>query len=307
MPLVLPRALPRGGTLGICSPAGPVDAERLRWGIDWLESEGFRVVCAPHVRARCGYLAGDDRQRLEDFLALLRDPQVHAIVYSRGGYGTARWLAGLDPEELRAVRKLVIGHSDATSLALFLRARAGLGSIHGPMLQRDDLTAGARRRLLALACGEPEGGAPLRGVTVRAGVATGPLVGGNLTLLTSSLATPWEIDTRGAVLFLEDVSEQPYAIDRQLQQLRAAGKLDVLAGVALGHFVGCDSPRYPEVSAHDVLAEVLGAAFDGPIVRDLSFGHIADNCALPIGPRARLDGDAGTLTLLETAVETSTP
>jgi len=305
MQLLRPLALPRGGTVGVCSPAGPVEEPCLAWGIEWLRGAGFDVICSPNVLERCGYLAGSDQARLTDFLSLIRDPSIHAIVYSRGGYGTARWLEQLDPRELRDARKLVIGHSDATSLGLYLRARAGLASIHGPMLQRQDLTLEAQHRVLAMACGEPAALEPLVGRSLRGGDACGPLVGGNLTLVTSSLGTPWEIDTRGAILFLEDIAEQPYAIDRQLSQLRAAGKLSGLLGVALGEFVRCESTRYPDRSAHDVLHELLGAAFEGPIVRDLPFGHIADNRALPVGLPARLDGDAGTLTLLEAAVESS--
>jgi muramoyltetrapeptide carboxypeptidase len=299
--LLRPHALTRGGTIGICSPAGPLDEAQLHEGDAWLRREGFEVVVAPHVLTRRGYLAGHDEERLGDFLELLRDPAIDAILFSRGGYGTARWLPRLEAGELRAARKLVIGYSDATSVCLFLRRCAGLASIHGPML-RSDATPAARARLLALACGEPDGQAPLAGEAVRGGAVEAPLVGGNLTLVTGSLGTPWEIDTHGAILFLEEVSEQPYAIDRFLTQLRNAGKLEHVAGVALGRFANCESERYPEVSSADVLREIFEAAFKGPIVTGLPFGHVADNLALAVGVRARLDGGAGTLTLLEPAV-----
>ena len=137
---------------------------------------------------------------------------------------------------------------------------------------------------------------------LRGGAVEGPLVGGNLTLVAGSLGTPWEIDTHGAILFLEEVSEQPYAIDRLLTQLRNAGKLEYIAGAALGLFANCESERYPEVSSADVLREIFEGAFKGPIVTGLPFGHVADNLALAVGVRARLDGGAGTLTLMEPVV-----
>jgi muramoyltetrapeptide carboxypeptidase len=299
--LLRPHALPRGGTLGICSPAGPVEEALVREGSEWLRGEGFEVALAPHTLTRRGYLSGSDDERLGDFLELLRDPGIDAIYFSRGGYGTARWLPRVEAGELRAARKLVMGYSDATSVLLFLRRCAGLASIHCPML-RSDMTPGARARLLALACGEAEGLAPLAGEGLRGGVVEAPLVGGNLTLVTGSLGTPWEIDTQGAILFLEEVAEQPYAIDRLLTQLRNAGKLEQVAGVALGRFAKCESERYPEVSSADVLREILEGAFKGPIVTGLPFGHVADNLALAVGVRARLDGGSGTLALLEPAV-----
>ena len=124
--LLRPHALPRGGTIGVCSPAGPVEDAQLREGSAWLAGEGFEVVITPHTLTRRGYLAGSDEERLGDFLDLLRDPAIDAILFSRGGYGTARWLPRLEAGELRAARKLVIGYSDATSVGLFLRRCAGL-------------------------------------------------------------------------------------------------------------------------------------------------------------------------------------
>jgi muramoyltetrapeptide carboxypeptidase len=255
------------------------------------------------VRARAGYLAGSDGERLEDLLALVRDPQVGAILCARGGYGVSRYLARVDPKELRRARKLVVGYSDATHLLCYLQARAGLASLHGPMLERADVSADARARQLALMRGEPAGLEPLAGRALAKGVAEGPLVGGNLKMLHSSVGTPWEPDVDGAILFIEEVSEAPYAIDRALVHLREAGWLAKVAGVAVGQLVRCESTRYPGASAEDAVREILGAAVRGPIVEDLPFGHVADNRALGVGVRARLDGDRGLLTGLEPVVE----
>jgi len=288
----------------VCAPSGPVDGDALDASLAWLERQGHPVVVAKNVRARAGYLAGNDSERLADLESLLRDPSVGAILCARGGYGVSRYLARLDADELRRARKLVVGYSDATHLLCYLQARAGLASLHGPMLERTDVTPEARARELALMRGEPEGLEPLAGRALRGGSAEGPLVGGNLKMLHSSVGTPWEPALDGAILFFEEISEAPYAIDRALVHLREAGLLARVRGVAVGQLVNCESTRYPGASAPDAVREILGAAVRGPIVVDLPFGHVADNRALAVGVRARLDGDRGLLTGLEPVVET---
>jgi muramoyltetrapeptide carboxypeptidase len=287
----------------VCAPAGPVDAAVLEEGITWLEGLGFRVCRGACVLSRSGYLAGSDAERLSDLLSLVRDPGVDAIVLARGGYGVSRILRELDAGELRESRKLFVGYSDATALLLFLRERAGLATIHGPMLDRVDTTCAARERLLALLRGAKEGLAPLRGRALQGGRARGPLVGGNLSLVAASLGTPWEPDTRGALLFLEEIGEEPYRIDRMLVQLREAGKLGAAAGVAFGALVGCEGARYPRPSALEVVGDVVLPEVRGPVLVDLPFGHVADHHALGVGVEAALDGEAGTLALLGPVAE----
>ncbi|MFI5315967.1 MAG: LD-carboxypeptidase [Myxococcota bacterium] len=287
----------------MCAPSGPVEPETLERGLAWLATQGHPLVVAKNVRARAGYLAGSDAERLADLESLLRDPQVGAILCARGGYGVSRYLARIDPDELRRARKLVVGYSDATHLLSYLQARAGVASIHGPMLERGDVAPEARARQLALMRGEPAGLAPLAGRSVRGGAAEGPLVGGNLKMLHSSVGTPWEPELDGAILFIEEISEAPYAIDRALIHLREAGWLARVRGVAVGQLVQCESTRYPGASAGEAVREILGAAVRGPIVEDLPFGHVADNRALAVGVRARLDGDRALLTGLEPVVE----
>ncbi len=300
--LVRPRALDPGATIGICAPSGPVEAAAVAAGERWLEEEGFRVLRAPHLEQRCGYLAGPDVVRAADFLELLRDPGVDAILFARGGYGVGRWIPQLDPVEVVAARKPIVGYSDATLFLLWLRC-AGLVSLHGPMLERSDLTPEARARLVGLLRGDPQAEVALRGHSLRAGTATGPLVGGSLSLVVASLGTPWEIDTRGAVLFLEEYQEAPYAVDRKLVQLRDAGKLSAAAGVAVGALVECASERYPEVEVEDVVRDLLLREVDGPVVCGLPIGHIRDNRAVGIGARVSLDGAIGELALEEPVVD----
>ena len=299
-----PRALRPAAALGVCATSGPVRSpEALEAGIAWFEAHGVRVRRAPHLDARRGYLAGGDAERLADLVGLLADPDVGALLIARGGYGSGRFLSRLDARAVRRARKPIVGYSDATSLLLWLDVRARLGGIHGPMLERTDIPSAARERLLALLRGERAGEEPLAGTGLRAGRARGRLVGGNLRMLAASLGTPWEIDTRGAILFLEEVGEQPYSLDRSLVQLREAGKLAAAAGIAVGALVDCESERYPETRARDVLCELLLDAASGPIALDLPFGHIADNRALGFGARAELDGERGALLPLEPVVE----
>ena len=301
--MVRPRALGPEHAIGVCAPSGPIEPEILDAGLAWLAGQGHPVVVGKNVRARAGYLAGGDAERLSDLESLVRDPSVGAILCVRGGYGVSRYLARLDPDELRRARKLVVGYSDATHLLSYLQARAGLASLHGPMLERTDVTADARARELALMRGEPAGLASLSGRPVRGGVVEGPLVGGNLKMLHSSVGTPWEPALDGAILFFEETSEAPYAIDRALVHLREAGWLSRVRGVAVGQLVNCESTRYPGASAGEAVREILGAAVRGPIVEDLPFGHVADNRALGVGVGARLDGEHGVLTGLEPVVE----
>ncbi len=301
--MLRPRALRPERAIGVCAPSGPVDVATLDAGLVWLAAQGHRVVVGKHARARAGYLAGSDAERLADFESLLRDPSVGAILCARGGYGVSRYLARIDPDELRRERKLVVGYSDTTHLLSYLQARAGLASIHGPMLERTDVTPEARARQLALMRGEPAGQASLSGRALRGGVVEGPLVGGNLKMLHTSVGTPWEPALDGAILFFEEVSEAPYSIDRALIHLREAGWLARVRGVAVGQLVNCESTRYPGASAGEAVREILGAAVRGPIVEDLPFGHVADNRALAVGVSARLDGDKAQLTGLEPVVE----
>ncbi|MEE8558274.1 MAG: LD-carboxypeptidase [Myxococcota bacterium] len=298
----LPRPAPPGAVIGVCAPAGPVHEPELHEGLAWLEEAGYRVRCGEHLRTRRGYLAGTDEERLSDLLALVRAPEVDAILLARGGYGVGRLLRRLDAEEFRAARKVVIGYSDATLLQTFLLQCAGLASIHGPMFDRSDTTEAARERLLALLRGETEG-TPLKGQPLKPGCARGRLVGGNLSVVLASLGTPWEIDTRGAILFFEERGEALYRIDRMLVQLRDAGKLADVAGVAFGKLVGCETERYPEPVAAEVVREVVLPEVSGPVLVDLPFGHVADNHALGVGIEAELDGNSGSLALLGPVVE----
>jgi len=301
-PLSKPRALRPGARIGIAAPGGPVDPERVAAGCRLLEQAGFRTFRRPDLVARRGYLAGDDQRRIDELEQLWSDPEIDAIVCARGGYGCDRILARLDPALAREARKPLVGYSDATALLLWQRRAAGLAGFHGPMLERGaDLDPGSLAALLGWLTGAPLPEVALRGCGAFPGEASGPLVGGSLTLVVASLGTPWEIETQGCVLLLEEVNERPYRVDRMLQQLQAAGKLGGLAGIGFGDLASCTDDRYGSC-VEDVVRERV-AALGIPAVTGLPFGHVPVNTPWPVGVRATIDGSRGEVRILERGVE----
>jgi muramoyltetrapeptide carboxypeptidase len=300
--LVKPRAIAPGATIGIAAPCGPVDPETLAAGEAVWRDAGFRVTRRDDLLAREGYLAGDDARRQAELEALIADPEVDAIVCARGGYGCDRILPALDPARLRAARKPLVGYSDATALLLWQRRRAGLVGFHGPMLERGgDVDRETSAALVAELTGEATRPLVLSGTGALPGRGEGRTIGGNLAMLAASLATPWEVDTRGTILLIEEVGECPYRIDRMLQQLRAAGKLTGLGGIGVGDVSTCVDERHPEPQALAVI-EALARAEGLPLVTGLPFGHVKRNRAWPLGVRATIDGDRGEVTILERGV-----
>jgi muramoyltetrapeptide carboxypeptidase len=298
-----PRAIRPGARIAIAAPAGPVDPEALESGRMALDRLGFETVTRPDLLERDGYLAGSDDRRAAELMQFIGDPEIDAILCARGGYGCHRILDALDPRAFRDAAKPIVGYSDITTLLLWQRKHAGLLGIHGPMLEKKDALAGESGSALIRAL---QGTGPLpryEGETRVAGWGEGRLVGGSLSVCAASLGTPWELDTRGAILMLEDITEQPYRIDRMLQQLRAAGKFDRLAGVGLGAFTDCDDERYPEWTVERLFDETF-SGLGVPVVSALPFGHGPKNRPWPFAGRGALDGARGELEILEAAVTT---
>jgi len=303
--LIKPRALEDGATLGIAAPGGPVDPDRFAAGEALLRDAGFATVWRDDLFERRAYLAGDDARRIEEFMGFIDDPRVDAIVCARGGYGCDRILGALDADRVRAAAKPLVGYSDITALLLWQRRCAGLVGFHGPMLDRgDDVSAEAVASLTDQLRGDAKLPIVLRGTGRGRGEASGPLVGGSLTLVAASIGTAWEIDTRGAILLLEDTSELPYRIDRMLQQLAGASKLEGVVGVGIGAFTQCTDERYPEIDVRELIVELV-APYGIPVVTDLAFGHVRENCAWPMGVRATIDADRGEIRILEQGVDTA--
>lgn len=300
--------LQEGDTVAIVAPAGPADPERLALVPALYRSFGLQARVYPGCHERCGYLAGDDDLRLADLHAALADRDIAAIHCVRGGYGCMRLLDRIDRSLVRSAAKLLIGYSDVTALHA-LWAGVGLASLHAPMAasdmllptrtpshdqDRDALFAMLRHGLRAgdLLHAEPHTDTAALHV---AGRAEGPLIGGNLSLVAALLGTPWAWQPEGAILFLEDVNEEPYRLDRLLTQLRLAGVFDAVAGVVLGSFSESACPL-------GLLRELLRPLCQRrgiPLLGGWPAGHGTPNRPLPLGLRVRLDADAGHIELLQ--------
>ena len=291
-----PTPLRRDDLIGVIAPAGAVEETALLAGVHVLEQAGCRVRLGAAVLHRYGYLAGTDRARADDLHAMLRDPEVKAIIAARGGYGSGRLLPLLDPSLVRAHPKIFVGHSDLTFLLNALVRDAELVTFHGPMVAGFAAQPAGAEALLALLGGDRVGWNQAAASVVQPGMAEGPLVGGCLSIVVSMLGTPHAIDTRGRLLFLEDVNEKPYRVDRMLTHLRQAGAFDGVAGVIFGEMEGCDAPGTAPVSVREVIAEAFADA-PFPVAFGLPSGHGLGSLTLPLGIRARLAGER--LTLLE--------
>lgn len=301
-PLRPPRLRP-GARVALVAPAGPVDDERVERALENCRRLDVEPVLGEAARRRMDYLAGRDEERARDLRSALTDPSIDAVWALRGGYGTMRTLA-----ELRQLPphppKAYIGFSDNTAVHLAL-LRSGVVSFHGPHAGGEfpEFSETALRRVLFHA--EPAGTLPLdpdrdRPVTIRGGSAEGELCGGNLSLLASLIGTPWQPELRGRLLFVEEVAESFYRIDRMFTQLRLAGVLEGVSGIVLGQFTECCGDE-PGRTIEDLFAELLEPP-RVPVASGFPFGHVHNNWTLPLGVRARLDADEGTLTLLEAAV-----
>jgi muramoyltetrapeptide carboxypeptidase len=295
-----------GDVVGLVAPSGVASEAQLERGIANLESLGLKPRLARNVRAARGGYAGTVAQRVEDLHAMFADREVRALWAARGGSGCSALLPHLDFALIRANPKVLVGYSDVCALQLALLRRSGLVTFHGPVSSStfSEFSAVQLRAVLF------EGAAPTFPLpaaldeprTLRAGRAEGPLLGGNLSVLCSLLGTPYMPDAAGALLFLEDVGEAPYRIDRMLVQLEQAGITPAVSGVALGVFRKC-VPTDDEPSL--TLQEVFEDRFAGqrsPCGWGFPFGHIPEQVTLPLGVRARLDVARRELTLLEPGV-----
>jgi muramoyltetrapeptide carboxypeptidase len=294
-----PAPLRRGDGIGVVAPAGAVDEASLEAGVRVLETAGFRVRLGKAVRKKSGFLAGSDAERAADLHDMFCDPEVKAIITARGGYGSGRLLPLLDPAALREHPKIFIGHSDITFLLNDFVQRAGLVTFHGPLITGLPQRPEAVEHLFTMLTGERIGWNEAAREVVQPGTAEGPLAGGCLSVIVATLGTPYAVQTHGCLLFLEDVNEKPYRIDRMLTQMRQAGALDYVAGIIFGEMSGCVAAEYERVSVRDVIAETFADA-PYPVAFGLPSGHGAGTLTLPLGVRARLAGER--LTLLESPV-----
>ena len=317
---IKPRRLRAGDTLALVAPASPKNEdEEVRAAIETVESLGFRVKEGEHLYARHGYLAGTDRQRAADLNAAFGDENVDGIISMCGGYGSPRLLPYLDYDLIRANPKALLGYSDITALLNGIHQRTGLVTFHGPIASQSftPYTLNAFQQVLQQGASDILLGAPPpferqpgaverqnRLTRLVAGRAQGRLVGGNLSLMAALCGTPYMPALDGKILFLEDVGEATYRLDRMLTQLWLTGSLAGCAGLVFGKFTDCSTSASwaKQLSVEEVLVErcqELGI----PALRGLMIGHVPDQATLPIGCLAALDVEAGSLRLLEPAVQ----
>ena len=303
--LIQPKPVRPGDCIRIVGVSGAVRqsmGQSVEEAAGRIEALGFRVQVDASAYARYGYLSGTDAQRADALMRAFTDPGVDAVLCIKGGYGTPRILDRLDYAAIRGSGRAFIGYSDITALHAAIAQRSALCTYHGPMpisesLGEDEATRNSFLRALSGESGplrNPDG-APL--CRLRGGKACGELVGGNLSLIAALMGTPYELNTRGRILFLEDIGEKTYSVDRMLTQLRLSGKLDACAGIVLGQFTDCavEFASYG-LTLEEVFSDLLPSRV--PAVRGLMAGHCSPNLTLPLGRTCALDADAGTLSVL---------
>lgn len=311
--LVWPKRLSPGDTVMLIAPAGPVERDQVIRFKDHIEQRGYKVKMRDDVFDVEGYLAGSDQRRAEEFNEAFSDPQVDGVLAVRGGYGCMRMMPLVDWDVVKKNPKLLLGFSDITALHAGMN-KAGIVSFHGPgpasgLGSKEGPTDFTAKYVVRAVEATPAGPyvveVPESVSKVESfgkGKATGRLVGGNLSLISALEGTPYAIDTQDAILMIEDVNEAPYRIDRMVQQLKLAGKLDHLKGVVLGKFTEdfvredklTDDKRFDTTGVLRQYFENLGV----PVLVNYPIGHFPQNCTVPLGGEVEIDADAKTLKIL---------
>ena len=295
-----PNRLKKGDTVAVIAPASPPNKENLRRGLKFVEDLGLNYKLGKSLYAEYGYLAGNDEERLADLQEAFLDEDIKGIICAGGGYGTARIASAIDYDAIKNNPKIFWGYSDITFLHTAIRQQTGLVTFHGPMLASDigkeeanQISKDTFQQLFAptdlnysSAISEVEELVP--------GSAEGSLVGGNLSLLSSSMGTPFEIDTEGKVLLIEDINEEPRAVDRMLNQLYMAGKLHKSAGILIGDFNNCIPERELSLTLEEVIKHYIKLA-GRPALKGFNMGHCSPHIGVPFGTTARMNTEEKTL------------
>jgi muramoyltetrapeptide carboxypeptidase len=296
---IKPPRLESGDMIGIIAPAGPVDRDEIQPAINRLKEMGYHPLLSSNLYKKKGYLAGRDEMRLDDLHSMFADHNVKAILCARGGYGTIRLLDRIDYDIIIKNPKIIAGYSDITALLFALLKKTGLVTFHGPVLR--DLACDPRNNMGDLlemtSSSEPRMIDLSSGSALKHGKAGGMVIGGNLSLISSMIGTPFMPDMKGAILFIEDRGEPVYRIDRMLNHLRLSGVMGGLSGLIAGRFTGCGE----EADINRLLKD-LTAGIDLPVITGLPVGHDTDNKTIPMGIHAELDTGEMRLSFSETCV-----
>lgn len=310
---IKPPKLNMGDTIGLIAPGSYVTQEQLDKSIKNFEELGYKVKYSKNILSKHGYLAGYDYERAADIHEMFADKEVDAIAAVRGGYGCARILPMLDYSIIKSNPKILIGYSDITSLLYGIYKKTGLVGFHGPVgiSTFNDYSVEHFNKILS----DPDSTYEMKNlpeeeeqiVIINSGIAKGELIGGNLSIVVSMIGTEYDIDSKNKIIFLEEIGEEPYRIDRMLTQMRQSGKFDGCKGIALGVFERCEArekdPEFPKsLTLQQVLQDRLGD-LGVPVIYGLSFGHISNKYTLPFGVKAQLNTYNKSLTLLEPAVK----
>lgn len=306
-----PRVLKLGDTIGLIAPSSPTSKENVEKAKAKLTQMGFKVKMGKSPYEKYGYLSGTDEIRANDINEMFKDKEVDGIICLRGGYGTPRILELLDYDVIKNNPKVFVGYSDITALHIAFTQISGLVTYHGPMVTSDmigDFSDFSKDNLFrAIMNTEPIGkisnpeGEEI--ITINGGVVEGSIIGGNLSLIVDTIGTPYEIDLKDKILFIEEVGEEPYNIDRMLNQLRLSGKLKEAKGIILGDFNNCESEKHDESLTLEQVINDQIKPIGKPTIYNLKAGHCEPMVTLPFGVKASLDADKKELIILESCVK----
>ena len=312
--IIKPKRLKKGDTVAIIAPSSGADDGQFAKAVQNMIDLGFKPKLGKYAREINGFLAGTDAQRIEDIHWAFSNKEIDAVWCVRGGYGLSRILPQIDYALIKKNPKIFIGYSDITALHLAIHQNTGLVTFHGPVASSTYSDYPKKHVVNALMTPSvpykidlspdnvAKGTLLYKTQVITKGTARGRLICGNLSLLTALAGTPYALrNTKGKILFTEDVGERPYRLDRMFTQLKQSVNLRELAGIALGVFEGCDAPDDKSQTVIDVVKDQLGS-LGIPVIYGLSFGHIRDQFTIPFGVEAELDAQNATLTLLETGV-----
>ena len=308
------KRLKAGDTIGVISPGSHIKDEALQEAVKNLEGMGFKVKLSKNVRAKRGFNAGTDQQRLDDLHTAFTDKEVAAVWCSRGGYGCTRLLPYINYNLIKKNPKALIGYSDVTALIQAIHIKTGLVTFHGPVAASEVTDYNKEQLFNILVNPRANYSIPLSQENLQnesshfkievlsQGKMSGTLMGGNLSLLAALAGTEYSLSAKGKIVFIEDIGEKPYRIDRMLTQLRQSIQLEKAAGLALGIFEDCEAkPEALSLSLQETIRDRL-ADLSIPVIYGLSFGHILNQCTLPIGIKAELDTAEQRIHLKEAAV-----
>lgn len=313
---IKPPRLKKGDTVGLIAPAGYISDKNLKEAIENIEMLGLKPYYTKNIHEKYGYLAGKDEVRANDLNHMFENDKVDGIFCVRGGYGVARMLRQINYDAIKANPKVLVGYSDITALHYTIYSQTGLVTFHGPVATSTfnefsvnnfvKTIMNPESKTIFAPADDSDKGSDFDIYTIHEGKAKGELIGGNLSIAVTFLGTPYDVDYKNKILYLEEIEEKPYRVDRMLTQLFQAGKLEEISGVALGIFRKCDAKVGSAKGEHTLsLKEVLYNKFYDlgvPVIYGLSFGHVENKYTIPFGINAELDVQKQTLTLTEPAV-----